>query len=132
MRFLFNSFVLDCEQRVLWKEGEAVPLSPKVFETLDLLVQSGGRIVTKQEFMKTLWPDSFVEDGNLTQNIFILRKVLGSSEDGRPYIETFSRRGYRFVGTVRREENIPQVQGPGQIETVPEGETLNLAIGPSL
>src|SRR5271165_959298 len=105
MRFLFNNFILDSEQKVLWKEGEAVPLTPKVFETLDLLVQSGGRIVTKQEFMEALWPDSFVEDGNLTQNIFILRKVLGSCADGRPYIETFRRRGYRFVCAVRREEN---------------------------
>jgi DNA-binding winged helix-turn-helix (wHTH) protein/Tol biopolymer transport system component len=103
MRFAFNNFILDSEQRVLWKEGEAVPLSPKVFETLELLVMSDGRIVSKQEFMKALWPDSFVEDGNLTQNIFILRKLLGSFEDGRSYIETFSRRGYRFAGTIRRE-----------------------------
>ena len=106
MRLAFNNFVLDSEQRVLWKEGEAVPLSPKVFETLDLLVQSGGRIITKQEFMETLWPDSFVEDGNLTQNIFVLRKILGASEGGRSYIETFPRRGYRFVGVVRREDII--------------------------
>jgi DNA-binding winged helix-turn-helix (wHTH) protein/Tol biopolymer transport system component len=104
MRFVFNNFILDSEQRVLWKEGEAVPVSPKVFETLELLVMNEGRIVSKQEFMKALWPDSFVEDGNLTQNIFILRKLLGTSEEGRSYIETFSRRGYRFAGTIRRED----------------------------
>jgi DNA-binding winged helix-turn-helix (wHTH) protein len=122
MRFAFNNFVLDSEQRVLWKEGEAVPLSPKVFETLDLLVQRGGRIVTKQEFMKALWPDSFVEDGNLTQNIFILRKVLGSSDDGHPYIETFPRRGYRFVGAVHPEEAILQEE---IVEPSPELESTD-------
>ena len=104
MHFVFNEFALDTEQKVLWMNGNIVPLSPKAFDTLRLLVEGEGRIVTKQEFMEALWPDSFVEDSNLTQNIFVLRKVLGSSPDGRPYIETIPKRGYRFVGTLRREE----------------------------
>jgi DNA-binding winged helix-turn-helix (wHTH) protein/Tol biopolymer transport system component len=113
MQFVFNNFVLDCEQRVLWAQGQVVPLSPKVFDTLRLLVQAGGRIVTKKEFMDELWPDSFVEDGNLTQNIFILRKVLGTSADGRPYIETVPRRGYRFMGPIHNAlGTVPSVDLP--------------------
>ena len=77
-----------------------VSLSPKVFATLYLLVTTQGRVVSKQEFMDALWHGSFVEDGNLTQNIFVLRKVLGVSPDARPYIETVPKRGYRFVGVV--------------------------------
>ena len=119
MRLAFNNFVLDSEQRVLWKENEAVPLSPKVFETLELLVQSGGRIVTKQEFMAKLWPDSFVEDANLTQNIFVLRRILGSAEDGRPYIETFPRRGYRFVGVLRSADVSLATEGSQPVEEAP-------------
>jgi DNA-binding winged helix-turn-helix (wHTH) protein/Tol biopolymer transport system component len=107
MRYSFDEFVLDCHQRVLWAGSEIVPLSPKVFETLRVLVLSGGRIVTKQEFIDALWPDSFVEDGNLTQNIFILRKVLGSAGDGQSYIETVPRRGYRFTREVSPEGTAP-------------------------
>jgi DNA-binding winged helix-turn-helix (wHTH) protein/Tol biopolymer transport system component len=125
MRLVFNNFILDSEQRVLWKEGEAVPLSPKVFETLELLVLSEGRIVSKQEFMKALWPDSFVEDGNLTQNIFILRKLLGTSEDGRSYIETFSRRGYRFAGTIRREDALLDAEIPAPTKKASEEGNSN-------
>jgi len=137
MRFIFNNFVLDSEQRVLWKEGEVVPLSPKAFETLELLVLARGRIVTKQEFMKALWPDSFVEDANLTQNIFVLRKILGSGEDGRSYIETFPRRGYRFVGSVREEGAEPDVGAPQPIQetresTGPESGVLDPTISIAL
>jgi DNA-binding winged helix-turn-helix (wHTH) protein/Tol biopolymer transport system component len=132
MRFVFNNFILDSKQRVLWKEGEAVPLSPKVFETLELLVLSEGRIVSKQEFMRALWPDSFVEDGNLTQNIFILRKLLGTSDDGRSYIETFSRRGYRFAGTVRREEVAVEGEAPAPAKADFGGGDSDSIGGPAL
>jgi DNA-binding winged helix-turn-helix (wHTH) protein/Tol biopolymer transport system component len=121
MRFAFNNFVLDTEQCVLWKNGDAIALAPKVFETLQLLVRNAGRIVPKQEFMEALWPDSFVEDGNLTQNIFVLRRVLGSSEEGRSYIETFPRRGYRFVGSVQLEEEIAEAGAPAAIQAEVEG-----------
>ena len=111
MRLVFNNFVLDCEQRVLWSGSEIVPLSPKGFETLQLLVVNHGRIVKKHEFMQALWPDSFVEESNLTQNIFVLRKVLGTASDGRSYIETVPKRGYRFVGAVCAKDPTP---GPNQ------------------
>ena len=77
MRLQFDEFVLDCEQLILFRRGTLVPLSPKAFETLRLLVLARGHVVTKRDFMQTLWPDSFVEESNLTQNIFVLRKVLG-------------------------------------------------------
>jgi len=97
----FGIFRLDTAERVLLRSGRVVPLTPKVFDTLALLVQKSGHVVGKDELMNEVWPDSFVEESNLTQNIFMLRKVLGVSPDGRPFIETVSKRGYRFAATVR-------------------------------
>ena len=130
MRFVFNQFVLDCDQGVLWREGDLVPLPPKVFETLSLLVQAGGRVVTKEEFMESLWPQSFVEDGNLTQNIFVLRKALGSSPDGRPYIDTVPKRGYRFVGATARQE--PAALGAGAEQALETPEATEAAMASTL
>src|SRR5262245_47628333 len=89
----FGPFQLDADQHVLMREGALVPLAPKVFETLLLLVQNSGRILTKEELLQLLWPDSFVEEGNLTQNIFVLRKVLGDDRNGNAFIQTVPRRG---------------------------------------
>jgi Tol biopolymer transport system component/DNA-binding winged helix-turn-helix (wHTH) protein len=97
MQIAFDNFILDCEQHVLWREDFVVPLPPKAFDTLRILLMASGRLVTKQEFMSSLWSDRFVEESNLTQNIFILRQALASTSDGRPYIETIPKRGYRFA-----------------------------------
>lgn len=97
----FGPFRLDGESRLLFRERESVPLKPKVFDTLLALVEQGGQVLTKQELMERIWPDTAVEENNLTQNISILRKVLGQSPDGRPYIETIPRRGYRFAQPVQ-------------------------------
>jgi DNA-binding winged helix-turn-helix (wHTH) protein/tetratricopeptide (TPR) repeat protein len=97
--YSFGPFLLDTRERVLLRDGELVPLTAKVFETLVVLVENNGHALEKEELIKTLWPDTFVEEGNLTQNVSRLRKVLG--ED---YIETLPRRGYRFTADVSEIE----------------------------
>lgn len=96
----FEGFRLDANQLMLYRDGAAVDLAPKVVETLLALIEKAGRIVSKDELFERLWKDSFVDESNLTQNIYLLRKTLGNASDGRPFIETFRRRGYRFNGDV--------------------------------
>ncbi|MEP7339360.1 MAG: tetratricopeptide repeat protein [Acidobacteriota bacterium] len=98
--FEFDRYRLDPAECLLLRDGEPVPLEPKVFETLLVLLRHGGRLVGKEELMQAVWPDSFVEDSNLTRNISVLRKAL-NRDDGPRYIETVPKRGYRFVGEVR-------------------------------
>jgi len=98
----FGRFRLDAAERVLLRDRELVPLTPKVFDILLALVEHGGHIVEKDDLMKRVWPDSFVEEGNLTQNVSLLRKALGENPGGSQFIETIARRGYRFVATVRQ------------------------------
>ena len=93
----FGRFRLKVAERVLLREGELVPLTPKVFDILVTLVEHGGQVVAKDDLMKRVWPNTFVEEGNLTQNISLLRKALGESPGGVQFIETVPRRGYRFV-----------------------------------
>jgi len=93
----FGRFRLKTAERVLLREGELVPLTPKVFDILVTLVEHGGQVVAKDDLMKRVWPNTFVEEGNLTQNISLLRKALGESSGGVQFIETVPRRGYRFV-----------------------------------
>jgi DNA-binding winged helix-turn-helix (wHTH) protein/TolB-like protein/tetratricopeptide (TPR) repeat protein len=97
----FGPYRIDREQRLLTKGTSIVPLAPKVFDLLLVLAESGGRILTKESLLKTLWPDSFVEEGSLTRNISTLRKVLGESPEDQKYITTVPKRGYRFVAQVR-------------------------------
>jgi len=97
--FAFGDFRVDCEERALLRDGERVPLTPKVFDLLLLLVEHHGQVVEKDRLMKAVWPDAFVEEGNLTQNISVLRKTL--NDEGQRFIQTVPRRGYRFVGQVR-------------------------------
>ncbi len=98
----FAGFRLDPGQRVLMRNGEPVTLTPKGFDTLLFLVQNHGRLLEKGELMKALWPESFVEEGNLSQNIFVLRKILGDDQNGNTFIETIPRRGYKFVAAVKQ------------------------------
>jgi TolB-like protein/DNA-binding winged helix-turn-helix (wHTH) protein/Flp pilus assembly protein TadD len=91
--YRFGPFHIDLEQRVLFRGGVAVSLTQKAFDTLAILVERQGKIVDKSDLIKLVWPETFVEENNLTQNISTLRKVLGEGE----YIETIPRRGYRFV-----------------------------------
>jgi DNA-binding winged helix-turn-helix (wHTH) protein/TolB-like protein/tetratricopeptide (TPR) repeat protein len=96
----FGPFRLDAADRLLLRDKQVVPLTPKAFEMLRILVQSGGRLLSKEELMRSLWPDSFVEEANLSHNIYILREALGEKQNGHKYIETLPRRGYRFVAAV--------------------------------
>jgi len=96
----FGPFRLDPARRLLSRQGEVIPLTSKVLDTLLVLVENRGRVVDKEELMKAVWPDTFVEEGNLTQNISMLRKVLGESPTQHAYIETLPKRGYRFVASV--------------------------------
>ncbi len=96
----FGHFRLDTEQRQLLREDRPVPLAPKAFDTLVLLVERSGRLVRKDELMQALWPDSFVEESNLTNNIWALRTALGETKTDK-YVETVPKVGYRFVAEVR-------------------------------
>ena len=93
----FCRFRLDPENHLLESEGNRISLSPKGFEILSVLVRNGNRLTTKEELMRKVWPDSFVEEANLTVHISALRKQLGESSDGGPYIETVPKKGYRFA-----------------------------------
>ena len=95
----FGPYRVDPEQNRLWRGEQPVALQPKAFETLLILVQQGQRLVTKDELMRQVWPDTFVEEANLAQTIFVLRKALG--EPGGRYIVTAPGRGYRFAQRVR-------------------------------
>jgi DNA-binding winged helix-turn-helix (wHTH) protein len=81
------------------RDGQLVPLTPKAVDTLVALIAAAGRIMEKEELIKTVWPDSFVEEGGLARNVSALRKALGDTEEER-YIETIPKRGYRFVAPV--------------------------------
>src|SRR5829696_5910666 len=96
----FGRFRLDAGHLMLYRDSEPVALAPKIVETLVALVERRGDVVSKQELMERLWPEAFVEESNLTQNIYLLRKVLAEGSGGRELIETFRRRGYRFNGDV--------------------------------
>lgn len=98
--YQFGSYRLDTGEGVLLHEGQPVSLAPKAFTTLLVLVQNKGHVVGKDELMKQVWPDTCVEEANLTQNIFTLRRILGESGKGSKYIETIPRRGYRFIAAV--------------------------------
>ena len=105
----FGPYVLDSGQMILSKGAEVLQLPPKVLETLLALVKHHGEVVTKQQLMETVWPDSFVEEANLTQNVFLLRRVLGKTDRGEEYIQTLSRRGYRMsvpVTDVKRADDL--------------------------
>lgn len=101
----FGLFCLDTTERSLFREGRAVALTPKAYETLVLLVEHSGRLLTKDELMRAIWPDTFVEEANLAHNISLLRKALGESPGEQRYILTVPRRGYRFIADVRKLED---------------------------
>jgi len=107
--YTFGDFHLDPRERRLQRNGQPVELTPKAFNTLLILVENGGHLLTKQELMSRVWPDSHVEEPNLTVTIAMLRKALGE-ENGTRYIETVPRQGYRFAAPVKQliEEDEPR------------------------
>ena len=102
--YRFGEFIVDTDQKVLLRQDKELPLTPKLFETLLILVENSGRIVQKEQFMERLWPHTFVEEANLTSNIQQLRKSLGDNARQPHYIETVTKRGYRFIADVQRVE----------------------------
>jgi DNA-binding winged helix-turn-helix (wHTH) protein/pimeloyl-ACP methyl ester carboxylesterase len=98
--YQFGPFHLDARERRLSRGGEAIPLRLKVFDTLLVLVENAGRLVTKQELLDAVWPETTVEENNLNHNVSVLRKALGERATGQQYIETVPRVGYRFAAPV--------------------------------
>ena len=124
----FGPFRMDPDQQVLLRDGQLISVTPKAFETLLVLVRRGREVVSKEELIKEVWPDSFVEEANLSQHIFRLRKALGDTPEGERYIVTLPGRGYRFAVPVRAiteggEVLIAQMRSRAQIvieERAPE------------
>lgn len=112
----FDGFRLDTEKRLLSRAGAPIPLTPRVFETLLYLVQNSGVVLDKERLMEAVWPDSIVEENNLTQNISALRRVFGETPGSHRYIVTIPGRGYRFVANVRSGTALPG--SSGQSDTV--------------
>jgi DNA-binding winged helix-turn-helix (wHTH) protein/TolB-like protein/Flp pilus assembly protein TadD len=108
--FTFASFRLDAADRSLFQQGRGVPLTPKAFDTLLVLVERHGRLVTKDELFQTVWPDAFVEENNLAQHISALRRIL-ATDPAAPVIETIPKRGYRLVGPVVKAEAMQEASG---------------------
>jgi len=142
--FQFDSYLLYPGEHLLLRDGVAIPLAPKTFDLLLYLVQKGGHLVTREELMQAIWPDSFVEETNLTVNISLLRKSLGEMVDGRSYIDTIPRKGYRFNGEVAERdgtESDPVVSmpnegmaapNPAQASSATARETIPRATGESI
>jgi Tol biopolymer transport system component/DNA-binding winged helix-turn-helix (wHTH) protein len=107
----FGPFRLDLAEQMLFRDGHPLPLTPKVFDLLRVLVQNSGHLVEKEELLRKVWPDSFVEEAALNKSVSLLRKALGENSSGRKYIETAPKRGYRFVAPVtqRRHDSSPPI-----------------------
>ena len=110
--FRFGNFRLYPGEHLLLRDDTPLPLAPKAFDILVLLVENSGHLVKRDTLMETIWPDSFVEETNITVNISLLRKALGNVSDGQPYIETVPRKGYRFNGSVTlcEEADDPKIE----------------------
>lgn len=131
--YWFDEFSLDAEKLMLYRGEREITLPPKVVKTLAVLVENKGEILSKDELIEAVWSDSIVEESNLSQYLYLLRKTLGNKPDGRPYIETLRRRGYRFNGPV---ETIPEPAskidskkesfGSSEFEVRKEGNVLRL------
>src|SRR5437763_15953298 len=115
----FGPFRLDPVKRLLFRGDETVKLAPKSFETLLALVEHHGRVLEKEELMKLLWPDSFVEEGNLTLNVSNLRKALGENPQQHEYIVTVPGKGYRFVASVKESAGVREESGVSQRTRAP-------------
>jgi len=109
----FGCYRLDPEKELLLRDDETIPITPKAFQILLVLIRNKKQVVTKDDLMKTVWPDTFVEEANLSRNIFLLRKALGESPQDHQYIVTVPGRGYRFAEDVElvpdREMNLVAV-----------------------
>jgi Tol biopolymer transport system component/DNA-binding winged helix-turn-helix (wHTH) protein len=117
--YAFDNFVVDAGKSVLLREGQPVPLTPKAFEILLVLVRNPGRVLKKEELIEEVWPDAFVDENNLPRNISSLRKALGEGPAEHRYIVTLPGQGYRFVAEVRQLESPNGVPSRPQLESLP-------------
>ena len=106
--YRFDGFSLDAEKLMLYRDEREIALPPKVVKTLAILVENKGEILSKDELIEAVWSDSVVEESNLSQYLYLLRKTLGNTPDGQPYIETLRRRGYRFTGDAHLIKAAPE------------------------
>lgn len=127
--YRFGKFTVDTDQKVLWCDGQPVRVTPKVFDTLLILLQNPRRIIEKAELMNQLWPDVFVEETNLTFNVQQLRKALGDSAQQPIYIETVPRRGYRFIAEVEEglSASVPTADQRFELAEPGEAQIQNVA-----
>jgi DNA-binding winged helix-turn-helix (wHTH) protein/Tol biopolymer transport system component len=121
--FEFGPFQVRAAEQVLFRAGVIVPLTPKAYGVLWALIRRNGRVVDKESLLGEVWPDSFVDEGNLAQNIFILRRALGEMQGGGRYIETVPKRGYRFVGRVKHQT----AAAPNAASQIPDPERYTSA-----
>ena len=124
----FGPFQIDVGDRMLRRDGEPVPLTPKAFDVLVALLEKPGQLITKEELLQKVWPDTFVEESNLAYNIFALRKALRDSAENSRYIETVPKKGYRFRASVTpasppRNPQPPSEFGPEPRRTPFTGDT---------
>jgi class 3 adenylate cyclase/tetratricopeptide (TPR) repeat protein len=112
----FGPYRIDSSRSRLLRHGAPIPLPPKTFDLLVVFVRNAHRVLSKAELMATLWPDTFVEDANLTQHVFTLRKTLGGQPSGQPYIETIPRHGYCFSADVREAPALETMGPPSDAE----------------
>jgi DNA-binding winged helix-turn-helix (wHTH) protein/Flp pilus assembly protein TadD len=124
LNYEFGNFRLDAANHTLLRDGRPVPLKPKAFDTLLILIENRERFLTNNDLMQMLWPDVFVEEANLTQNIYELRKALGETARSSNYIRNLPKRGYRFTG------NVKAVPPGGASESRKEGAIETLAVLP--
>ena len=101
--YAFGPFVLDASKRLLLRDGDPVPLAPKVLDTLLALIEHRSEVISKEQLLSRVWGDTVVEEGGLARNISLLRKTLGEKPDEHRYIVTVPARGYRFVADVRED-----------------------------
>ncbi len=113
-KYVFGMYCLDAESLTLSLEGERVTLPPKAAELLIVLMESAGRVLSREHLLQRLWPDTVVEDGSLTSHVSLLRKALGERGDGHEFIETLPKRGYRFVTSVERIAPLAQAAAAGR------------------
>lgn len=104
--FEFGPFQADTVRRLLFREGQQIPVTSKAFDTLEVLIRNRDRVLDKDELLKTIWPNSFVEEANLAQNVSALRKAFGEAPGEHRYIATVPGRGYRFVGSIRAPAHV--------------------------
>src|ERR1700730_3088703 len=100
---LFKAFRLDTTNHLLWRNGDRVPLAPKAFDVLAYLVEHAGRLVTQDEILEALWPETYVNPEVLRKYILEIRKVLGDRPNNPEFVETVPKRGYRFIAPVLEE-----------------------------